>query len=159
MSRKFLLLLPLTLAACAQADIERFLAPMAPLERCVEARHIKTYAMLSNRTVAVGDANGASIAEMDVPGATRIGLRHIRLRPEEPFAVIAPDGLLCNRSPIAARVSYGGREAAIAHVQFVRPAPLGFGAPGVPFADRGPGVPIFARADRPATGEAATETR
>lgn len=139
------------LAACAPGDLERLSASMAPPESCVEARHIKTYAMLSNRTVAVGDAQGNTIAEMDVPAAGYIGLSHIRRRAEEPFAVVAPDGLLCNRGPIAARVSYGGREAHIARVQFVRAAPLGFGSPGVPFATRGEGVPIFSRENRPDT--------
>lgn len=141
----------LALAACAQGDLERLSASLTPPESCVEARHIATYAMLSDRTVAVGDARGNTIAEMDVPAAGFVGLRRVQLRAEEPFAVVAPDGLLCNRAPIAARVSYGGREAPIERVQFVRPAPLGFGSPGVPWATRGEGVPIFARADRPAT--------
>jgi len=138
------------LTACVPGNLERLSAAMAPPESCVEARHIQTYAMLSDRTVAVGDANGNIIAEMDVPAAGFIGLRHIRLRAEEPLAVIAPDGLLCNRDPIQARVSYGGREAPIERVKFVRAAPLGFGAPRVPFATRGESVPILSRENRPA---------
>lgn len=101
--------------------------------------------MLSDRTVAVGDAQGNIIAEMDVPAAGYIGLRRIRLRGEEAFAVAAQDGLLCNRHPIAARVSYGGREADIERVQFVRAAPLGFSSLGVPFATRSEDVPVMTR--------------
>jgi hypothetical protein len=151
MIRKSLALTVLAaLAACAPGDLERLSASMAPPELCVEARHIQTYAMLSDRTVAVGDVQGNTIAEMYVPAADYIGLRLIRLRPEKPFAIITPDGLLCDRPPIQARISYGGREARIERVEFVRAAPLGFGSLGVSSLTRGPGVPIFARADRPA---------